>query len=73
MELRPEVRDAGVAEQEQLDVVPLSELLEKIVEVPANPREGLVEGSDVDADAQRAITFQRAAPRAPQPGREFVA
>ena len=49
------------------------QLVQQVVEVPADAGQRLVERPDVDADAQRPLAMRRRAPRAPQTGDERMA
>jgi hypothetical protein len=58
------VGDTRVAEEKELHVVVLRQLVQHEVEIPADAGERLVERADVDADAQRALAMRRPPPRA---------
>ena len=64
MQARTDVGDARVAEEVELHVVALRELVQEVVEIPADAGQRLVERADVDADAQLLFAMRRRAPRA---------
>ena len=65
MKRRTEVRDACVAEQVQLDIVAFRNLIQQVIQIPADSGERLVKRPDVDADAERRLVTRRAAKCAP--------
>ena len=60
---RTEIGHARVAEEIQLDVVVLRQLVQQVIEIPADAGQRLVKRADVDADAQLALAARGRAKR----------